>query len=539
MTELHDPATTTTVVIEDQPTRMGRTFAVALAGMTGRLVEIEADIGQSLPGFTLLGLPDQSLQEAKDRIRSAARNSGIPLTRRHLTVNLTPASLHKKGSVFDLGIVMAAYAAECRLEDETGPIFLAALGLDGSLRHAPGILPAVMAAVAEGYPEVIVADESAAEASMVPGANIRSFGHLSDVIRAFGGYLSGKVSRPAARAKRSPDQTGADSLQYTARDLADVAGQHEARFALEIAAAGGHHLLLEGVPGAGKTMLAERLPGILPVLTDQTALAATALRSVTTDGHSVAELIRIPPFQDPHHSATMASLIGGGAGTARPGAVSLAHGGVLFLDEAPEFDRRALDALRQPLEGGEVTIHRSTTTVTYPARFQLVLAANPCPCGWGSGAGKHCICTSLQRRRYTGRLSGPLLDRVDIQVTVPPVQAADMTAVGQAESSATIAARVRSAVERQHHRLREFGRERNVQISGPMLRSPTLSVSPSARQDLDKALDDGRISARGYARVLRLAWTLADLSEHDRPDRADIAMAMYLRMQRDQDKDQI
>lgn len=518
-----------TVIIEDQPTRLGRTYSVALTGMSGSMVEIEADIGQSLPGFTLLGLPDQSLQEAKDRIRSAARNSGQELTRRHLTVNLIPASLHKRGSVYDLGIAMAALAADCRIEGESRPVFLAALGLDGALRHAPGILPAVMTSVTHGFTEIIVAEESAREARMVPGAHVQSYRHLSEVIQAHGGVARTSVEVCQSRSS----SVAVDEVPRRTVDLSDVSGQHEARFALEIAAAGGHHLMLEGPPGAGKTMLAERLPSILPPLSDRTALEATAIRSVASPGGSITSLVRTPPFQAPHHSATMASIIGGGTGLARPGAVSMAHGGVLFMDEAPEFDRRVLDALRQPLESRQVELHRSISSVTYPASFQLVVASNPCPCGWDDGTGRRCECTSLQRRRYTGRLSGPLLDRLDIQVVVPRVTAADVTGSGAGEPSAQVLARVQRAVERQRERLAPLGVERNMELTGALLKHPQLKPQPRSLRALDTALDRGEITARGYARVLRLAWTLADLVRSERPGPDEIEAAMNLRMQRD------
>jgi magnesium chelatase family protein len=515
------------------PAVMGRTLAVALTGMHGHLVEVEADIGQSLPGFVLLGLPDQSLQESRDRIKAAARNSGLPLTRRHLTVNLVPAALHKRGPGFDLGIVMAAYAADRQVRGVHGPVFLAELGLDGRLRHAPGILPSVMAAVEAGHPEVVVAEESADEAALVPGARVRGFRSLHEVIRAFGGEPEPPLDSALAPAvhRENLRETGGtpEAEQDHIPDLSEVSGQFEARFALEVAAAGGHHLLLEGSPGAGKTMLAERLPGILPPLDDRTALEATAVRSLTGRPRGSAPLIRRAPFQAPHHSASMAALVGGGSGIARPGAASLAHGGVLFLDEAPEFDRRVLDALRQPLESGSITLHRSSGAVRYPSRFQLVLAANPCPCGWGGGRGSKCRCTSLQRRRYAGKLSGPLVDRVDIQVAVPAVEAAALTSGGGGEDSATVRGRILPAVARQEDRLRPYGLSRNAHIPSALLRNGPLALGSRARAGADAAVDRAELTARGHARVMRLAWTIADLRGMDRPAAEDVDTALYLR----------
>lgn len=296
-----------------------------------------------------------------------------------------------------------------------------------------------------------------------------------------------------------------------------------------MAAAGGHHLFLEGSPGAGKTMLAERLPGILPPLEDRTALEATAVRSLSGRTQEVVGLIRRAPYQAPHHSASMAALVGGGSGVARPGAASFAHGGVLFLDEAPEFDRRVLDALRQPLESGTVTLHRSGGTVRYPARFQLVLAANPCPCGWGTGRGSRCRCTSLQRRRYAGRLSGPLLDRVDIQVAVPAIDASALTSGPPGEDSATVRDRVLAAVARQGHRLAPLGLHRNAHVPATLVRDGPLAVDPQARAAADEALDRAELTARGHARVMRLAWTVADLRGADRPEATDVDTALYLR----------
>jgi|SRR5690625_573692 len=507
------------------PTKIGRTYSVALTGMKGQPVTIEADIGNALPGFTLLGLPDQSLQEAKDRIRAAARNSGLPLTRRHLTVNLTPASLHKRGSHFDLAIIMAAWGADYTVRDETGPVFLAALGLDGSLQSAPGILPAVMAAVQVGHTDIVVAAASETQAQLVPGANVRAYEHLTEVAHVFGAEIEPKPNPRGANVSK-PSTVSQDQPL----DLADIQGQHEARWALEITAAGGHHLLLQGPPGAGKTMLAQRLPSIMPAMDPATALQSVAVQTLLEGQDSVLKLPTRPPFQAPHHSVTATALIGGGSGTIRPGAVSKAHGGVLFLDEAAEFNRQVLDTLRQPLETGKVVLHRARHTVEFPAQFQLVMATNPCPCGYGHGTAKQCRCTSLQRRRYSAKLSGPLLDRVDLQVTVEPVTSHHLTANDSAESSAEVTTRVTRAVERARHRLEPFGLSRNHQVPMALLQKPELQIESAGRKVLEQALDAQQITARGYGRILRVAWTIADLMQAPRPTAAHVDMALYLRL---------
>lgn len=503
---------------------LARAHAVALLGIDGAIVQIEADISSNLPAFILIGLPDAALGEARDRVRAAANNSGLPITARKLTVNLSPAALPKHGSAFDLAIAMAALAADGKVPAESVDrvVHLGELALDGRLRPVAGVLPAVLAAMRSGYRTVIVPAGNAVEAQLVEGIEVVGVASLRDAAIWHGAELE-----PVA-CEAIPDAAAADEVDDVG-DLADVVGNEEAVEAAQVAAAGGHHIFLLGPPGAGKTMLASRLPGLLPDLDQDAALEVASIRSL--GGAPVgSRLSRRPPFEAPHHTASAVSMIGGGSGWIRPGAVVRAAHGVLFLDEAPEFPAAALDALRQPLESGVVAISRVTATARYPARFQLVLAANPCPCGLAGIDDSACTCSAFTRRRYLGRLSGPLLDRIDIQLTVRRITAAQLRMGPERPRSTTDArARVVDARAIAAERLRGTPWRLNAQVSGPWLRTPAGAPTRGSTRALDRALERGALTMRGYDRVLKLAWTLCDLDGAVRPDADHVGRALFLR----------
>jgi magnesium chelatase family protein len=498
-----------------------RVLCVGLVGVTGHLVEVEADLSAGLPAVVLTGLPDTALHEARDRVRAAVVNSGEHWPNRRITVNLLPAALPKQGSAFDLSIAVAllAGAGELPTAPLDGVVVLGELGLDGAVRPVRGVLPMVAAAVRAGVTRVIVPLGNAREAAVVPGVVVRavdSLRRMADFVRGAGPLLDPPPPDPPS-AHHGPD-------------LADVAGQEMGRYGLEVAAAGGHHMALFGAPGAGKTMLAERLPSILPELDDDAALEVTALHSIAGVLAADGALIRRPPFQAPHHSASTAALVGGGSGLARPGALSLAHRGVLFLDEAAEIAGGTLQALRQPLETGRVVLARARGTTEFPARVQLILAANPCPCASPAGD-QNCTCAPSVRRRYQAKLSGPLLDRIDIRLTLKPLTAAQlMTSSTAAAPSAETAKRVARARAAAAERWSRGGWPVNGEVPGPHLRRAPWRLPVTETTGLRQALDRGLLSARGFDRVLRLAWTIADLDGRDRPARAEIDEAIQLRM---------
>ncbi len=494
-------------------------WSIALVGVQGFVVDVEADLAQGIPGLAITGLPDASLYEARDRVKAAVVNSGVSWPQKRITLGLSPAALPKRGSHFDLALAAALLAAAevvpaTALRDR---LLLGELGLDGRVRAVTGVLPAVLAGRDHGWRRVVVPVENLAEARLLPEVEAVGVASLGELIRLLRG------EELPARITPAP----ADSGPVRVGDYLDVVGQPLGRLACEVVAAGGHNLLMTGPPGCGKTLLAERLPGILPELSLEESLQVTSIHSVAGVLATDQPLVRRPPYQAPHHGATPVSVVGGGTGIARPGAASLAHRGILFLDEAPEFSRGVLDALRQPLESGQISIRRVGGTATYPARFSLVLAANPCPCAQPAS---RCTCPPGQRRGYLARLSGPLLDRVDIQVELPSLSRAELMADRHGvESSAAVAARVRAARQRAAARYAGTPWRTNADVPLPEL----LRRWPLHREALPvlgRALDGGLLTARGFGRVQRLAWTLADLAGNDRPTADDAASALGLRL---------
>jgi magnesium chelatase family protein len=508
---------------------------VSLQGALGHLIDVQADISPGTPGTTLVGRPDASLNEARDRCRMAIHNSGVPWpgATRRVTILLSPSDLMKSGTHFDLAIALAILSAcgEVSQSALSDTLVIGELTLAGGLRSVPGVLPMVMAASRRGFRRVIVPEPQAREAALVPEMTVLGLRSLAQVRAELRGELVPDAA-PVAPMSGSRLIEWRGSRRLTEHDLSDLKGVVDVKYAMEVAAAGGHHLMLSGPKGSGKTSLAERMPGLLPDLSVEEALELTAIHSLAGALEPGDDLIRRPPFFAPHHDASKASLIGGGSGRVRPGEVSRSHCGVLFLDEFPLFRRDVIDALRQPLENGEVTIARGEESATYPARGLVVVACNPCPCGEYSAAlpGNQCTCSQQQRHHYARKVTGPVQDRIDIlRHVLPPTKEEPTRLPGERlQTSLEVRERVAAARERQHRRY--AGREwrLNGQVPSAVL-AREWPLPDTGATKLEEQVLAGKLSRRGAVRIHRVAWTVADLGGREAPSVADVDTAFRLR----------
>jgi magnesium chelatase family protein len=497
---------------------VARAYTVAFHGVEARIVEVQCAVTPGMPAFAIVGLPDKAVSEARDRVRTALSSMAIALPSKRITINLSPADLPKEGSHFDLPIALALLAALDVVPRDAieATVALGELSLDGSLIAVLGALPAAMAA-AENDRSLLCPKASGAEAAWVGGAQVIGAASLADVVRHYTG-----------QSPIAPAEPGEVTAPPSQRDLRDVKGQERAKRALEIAAAGRHHLMFVGTPGSGKSMLAARIPGILPPLTPIEALETSMVHSLSglLDEGGIS---RVRPFREPHHTASMAAIVGGGRG-AKPGEISLAHNGVLFMDEFPEFPRAVLETLRQPIETGEVMVARANAHIKYPCKFMLVAAANPCKCGFLSDPARACARAPQCGEDYMARISGPLMDRFDLRVDVPPVAFRDLDLPASGESSATVAARVAAARRVQHTRYAGSDTMReNADAEGEALES-IASPDSEGRALLTRVAEQFGLSARGYHRVLRVARTIADLDGSADVHRPHVAEAVSFRL---------
>ena len=497
-----------------------RTFGAATLGVDGVIITTEVDASSGLPGMDIVGLPDAAVKESKERVRTAIRNTGIKLRQERVTINLAPADLKKDSSGLDLPIAVGLLTAYGTVTQDSveKSLFTAELSLEGKCRGVKGILPMAVKAREAGFENIFVAEENAEEALLVEGLTVYALRDLGQLVR----YLNGQEALEPAQ----PRQEEATAGRIFADDFADVQGQYQAKRALEIAAAGGHNVLMVGVPGAGKTMLARRMSSILPEMTREEALEVTKIYSIAglLSGRG---LVKERPFRSPHHTSSMTALIGGGS-VPKPGEVTLAHHGVLFLDELPEFSKKTLEVLREPIEDRQITISRVHASLTFPSSFILITAANPCPCGWAGDREKECKCTLAEIKRYNQKISGPLLDRIDIHIRVPRVKYEELSSKKRAESSSEIRKRVLAARKIQLQRLEEYHLFCNAQMNHALLQK-LCNLEPQAQKLLEQAFKSLNLSARSYDRIVKVARTIADLAGAENIEAGHIAEAIQLR----------
>lgn len=482
-----------------------RTFGAATQGVDGLIISVEVDTANGLPAFDIVGLPSTAVRESKERVRTAIKNSGLRSRTEKITINLAPANVRKESAGLDLPIAIGLLAAQGRLRPSVCEefLFVAELSLEGVLRPVAGVLPIAITARAEGFKKLIVAPENINEALLVDGLEVYAPKSLIDLVDFLDGEKDLELATPVPVDE-------AEGFMELVDDFADVQGQHTAKRALEIAAAGGHNVLMVGVPGSGKTMLAKRMSSILPELTREEALEVTKIYSVAGKLPQGSGLVTKRPFQNPNHDASTAAIIGGGTNPT-PGQVTLAHNGILFLDELPEFKKSTLEALREPLEERQITISRVNGTLTFPSSMILICAMNPCPCGWYGDKEHNCRCSDADIKRYTRRLSGPLLDRIDIQIRVPRVKYDELSSKRRNESSAEIRKRVSAARKIQTQRLAPYKLFCNAQMTHALIQKLCV-LEPAAENLLKTVFETKKLSARSYDRIIKVGRTIADLA---------------------------